>query len=141
MAYDDAQLATVLNDSERIAMVGLSRSSESASYGVAVYLKCNGYQVIPVNPSYTEIFGNRSYQSVSDIPCVVDLVVVFRRPRDVPAVARDVIEASPKYLWLQSGIRNDEAAADVESRGIVVYQDIYIEQTHQRLAKANILKY
>lgn len=116
MAYDDAQLVAVLNDSERIAMVGLARRSESASYGVAVYLKCNGYRVIPVNPRYTEIFGNRSYQSVSDIPCVVDLVVVFTRPRDFPAVARDVIEASPRYLWLQSGIRNDEAAADIESR-------------------------
>jgi len=132
MAYDDAQLAAVMNDSERIAMVGLSRRSESPSYLVAVYLKCNGYRVIPVNPSY---------QSVSDIPCVVDLVVVFRRPRDVPAVARDVIEASPKYLWLQSGIRNDEAAADVECRGIAVFQDICIEQTHQRLAKANFLKF
>ena len=141
MAYDDAQLAAVMNDSERIAMVGLSRRSESPSYLVAVYLKCNGYRVIPVNPRYTEIFGNRSYQSVSDIPCVVDPVVVFRRPRDVPAVARDVIEASPKYLWLQSGIRNDGAAADVECRGIAVYQDICIEQTHQRLAKANFLKF
>ena len=141
MAYDDAQLAAVMNDSERIAMVGLSRRSKSPSYLVAVYLKCNGYRVIPVNPRYTEIFGNRSYQSVSDIPCVVDLVVVFRRPRDVPAVARDVIEASPKYLWLQSGIRNDEAAADVECRGIAVFQDICIEQTHQRLAKANFLKF
>ena len=139
MAYDDAQLAAVMNDSERIAMVGLSRRSESPSYLVAVYLKCNGYRVIPVNPRYTEIFGNRSYQSVSDIPCVVDLVVVFRRPRDVPAVARDVIEASPKYLWLQSGIRNDEAAVDVESLGVAVYQDICIKQTHQRLVKANFL--
>jgi predicted CoA-binding protein len=106
-----------------------------------VYLKCNGYQVIPVNPRYTEIFGNRSYQSVSDIPCVVDLVVGFRRPQDVPAVARDVIEASPKYLWLQPGIRNDEAAAIVENQGIAVYQDICIKQTHQRLAKASVRKH
>lgn len=141
LAYNDAQLAAVLNDAKRIAIVGLSRRSESPSYGVALYLQSKGYQVIPVNPMYTEIFGGRSYTSVSDIPGGVDLVVVFRRPQDVPDVARDVIKASPKYLWLQLGIRNDAVAADVESRGIAVYQDICIEQTHQRLAKANVLKH
>ena len=140
MAYDDAQLAAVLNDARRIAIVGLSRSTERPSNQVATYLKNKGYQVIPVNPAYPEILGGRSYASVSDIPSGVDLVVVFRRSQDIPDVARDVIQASPKYLWLQLGIRNDEAVADVESRGVEVYQDICIEQTHQRLVQANLLK-
>jgi len=78
---------------------------------------------------------------VSDIPGGVDLAVVFRRPQDVPDVARDVIEASPKYLWLQLGIHNDEAAAMIENQGIAVYQDSCIKQTHQRLAKASVLKH
>ena len=117
MVYDDAQLAAVLNETKRIAIVGLSTRFESPSYGVAVYLKRRGYQVIPVNTRYTEIFGTSSYQSVSAIPGGVDLVVVFRPPQEVPDVAQDVIEASPNYLWLHSGIRYDKAAADLESRG------------------------
>lgn len=141
MAYDDAQLAAVLNDVKRIAIVGLSRKSGSPSYEVGVYLKSKGYQVIPVNPMSTEILGARSYPSVSDIPGGVDLVVVFRRSQDIPDVARDVIKAAPKFLWLQLGIRNEAAAADVESRGIAVYQDLCIEQTHQRLLQAGILKH
>ncbi|MDX2457839.1 MAG: CoA-binding protein [Gammaproteobacteria bacterium] len=139
--YDDVQLATVLNEARRIAIVGLSARFDSPSYGVGVYLIRRGYQVIPVNPQCTKIFGTSSYQTVSDIPGGVDMVVVFRHPRDVPDVARDVIEAAPKYLWLQSGIRHDTVAADVESRGVAVYQDICIKQTHKRLAQSNILKY
>lgn len=139
MAYDDAQLATVLGDAKRIAAVGVSGRFGSPSYSVAVYLKRRGYQVIPVNPVYKEIFGVGSYQRVSDIPGGVDLVVVFRRSQDVPEVAKDAIKASPKYLWLQSGIRNDAVVSAVESRGVAVYQDICIKQTHKRLAKANSL--
>ena len=139
MAYDDIQLAAVLTDAKRIAVVGLSRKSESPSHGVAVYLKDKGYEIIPVNPKYKEILGAKCYQSVSDIPGGVDLVVVFRRSQDVPDVAKDIIKAAPKYLWLQLGIRNDKVAADVEDRGIAVYQDICIEETHQRLTEANIL--
>lgn len=67
MAYEDAQLAAVLNNAKRIVIVGLSRRPESPSHEVAVYRKSKGYQVIPVNRMYTEIFGTRSYQSVSDI--------------------------------------------------------------------------
>jgi predicted CoA-binding protein len=141
MAYDDAQLAAVLNDARRIAIVGLSRRLESPSYEVAVYLKSKGFQVIPVNPMYTEVMGTRSYQSVSEMPAGVDIVVVFRRPEHIADVAQDVIEAAPKYLWLQLGIRNDKAMLEVESRGIAVYQDICIKQTHQRLVKTNILKH
>lgn len=141
MAYDDAQLAAVLNDTRRIAIVGLSSRRESPSQEVARYLRRNGYRVIPVNPLHVEILGTRSYRSVADIPDAVDLVVVFRRPQDIPDVALDVIEALPKYLWLQLGIRHDEAAATVERHGVVVYQDICIEQTHQRLEKANVLKH
>lgn len=76
---------------------------------------------------------------MSDLSSRRDLVVVFRRSRDIFDVVRDVIEASPKYLWLQLGIRNDKAGLDVESRGIRVYPDICIEQTHLRLVKANML--
>ena len=133
MAYDDEQLAAVLNDARRIAIVGLSRRIETPSNEVAVYLMNNGYQAIPVNPMYPEILGTMSYPSVSDIPGGVDLVVVFRRSKIIPDVVRDIIEASPNYLWLQSGIRNDAAVVDAETRGIAVYQDICIEQTHQRL--------
>jgi len=78
---------------------------------------------------------------MSDIPDGVDLVVVFRRSQDIPDVVWDVIEASPKYLCLQLGIRNDDAVEDVETRGIVVYQDICFEQTHQRLLQARILRH
>lgn len=139
MAYDDAQLAAVLNDARRIAIVGLSQRTETPSNEVAVYLKSNGYHIIPVNPVYPEILGTRSYPSVSDIPGEVDLVLVFRRSQDIPELVSDVIEIAPKYLWLQLGIRNDEAVVDVEARGTAVYQDICIKQTHKRLLQANML--
>jgi len=113
MVYDDAELAAVLNDAKRIAIVGLSSRSESPSCGVALYLESKGYRIIPVNPTHVEILGIRSYRSVSDIPGGVDLVVVFRRSECIPDVVRDVIKALPKALWLQLGIRHDEAAADV----------------------------
>jgi predicted CoA-binding protein len=141
MAYDDAQLAAVLNDAKRIAIVGLSGRRGTPSQEVARYLRRQGYQVIPVNPQHVEILGTRSYRSVSDIPGTVDLVVVFRRPQAIPDVVLDVIEALPKYLWLQLGIRHDEAAATVERHGITVYQDICIEQTHQRLEQANAIEH
>jgi len=116
MSYDDAQLAAVLNDVRCIAVVGLSPRIETPSNEVAVYLKNNGFQVIPVNPMVPEVLGTRSYPCVSDMPVVADLVVVFRRSEDIPAVARDVIEASPKYFWLQLGIRNDEMDAGDRAR-------------------------
>jgi len=145
MAYDDVQFAAVLNDARRIAIVGLSRRIENPSNEVAVYLKSKGYHITPFNPMNPEILGTRSYPSVSDIPGGVDMVVVFRRSQDIPDVVRDVIEASPKYLWLQLGIRNDEAVVRLsaigETRGIAVHQDICIEQTHQRLLEANILRH
>ncbi len=109
------------------AIIGLSRRIETPGNEVAMCLMNNGYQAIPVNP--------RSYPSVSGIPGGVDLVVVFRRSEIFPDVVRDIIEASPKYLWLQLGIRNDAAVVDAETRGITVYQDVCIEQTHQRLLK------
>jgi predicted CoA-binding protein len=135
MVYDDAEIASLLCNTERIAIVGMSRSSIKPSYEVAVYLQSEGYEVVPVNPMYTEIFGKRSFDSVSAVPGRVDLVVVFAQAQGIPDIARDALEKMPKSIWLQTGIRGDAVAAEVEGRGVRFYQDVCIKETHQRLSK------
>lgn len=138
MVYDDTEIASLLQDTKRIAVVGMSRDCAKPSYEVALYLQHQGYEVIPVNPMCREIAGKTSYETVSAIPGGVDIVVVFRRPQDIPEIARDALETELKCFWLQLGIRNDEVSADFDARGVRFYQDICIEQTHQRLIKNNI---
>src|SRR5215203_6522631 len=92
---------------KNIAVVGMSKNEEKPAHFVPKYLIDHGYNVIPVNPTVNEILGKKSYPTVSEIPEDVDVVDIFRRSEDVPAVVNDAItKKGLKVIWMQSGIYN-----------------------------------
>jgi predicted CoA-binding protein len=129
----DADIKKVLENSKIIAVVGLSPKPESASNDVARYLKDHGYKIIPVNPGHDEILGEKCYASLSDIPDKVDVVDIFRRPEHIPPIVDEALKIGAKVIWLQLGIRNDEAAQKALDAGKTVIQDKCMLQEHRRL--------
>jgi hypothetical protein len=119
----DEEIGRILRECKTIAVVGCSPRPERDSHEVAAYLRDAGYRVIPVNPKETEILGARCYPSVDAIPEPVDLVDVFRRPEDVPAVAEDALRKGVRAFWMQLGIRHAESAARLRAAGIAVVED------------------
>src|ERR1700730_9609250 len=98
----DRELTQLLTGATTIAIVGASSNPDKASYGIMQKLQQAGYRVIPVNPRETEILGERSFPSLSDIPDHVDIVDVFRRPEDTPQIADQAVAIGAKALWLQT---------------------------------------
>jgi predicted CoA-binding protein len=96
-----------------------------------------GYHVIPVNPKETEILGQRSYPSLIDVPEPIDIVDVFRRAEDTPAIADDAVTIGAKALWLQTGITSEDAAARAKAGGLKVVMDTCIGATHSLLRVAS----
>ena len=122
----------ILRQSRTIAVVGLSSDPIRPSYGIARALQSYGYRVIPVNPKESEVLGEKSYASLRDIPDAVDLVNVFRRPEQTPAVAQDAVAIGARALWLQSGIENDEAERIAIAGGLDVVMDRCIMVEHRK---------
>ena len=122
LPYSDAQLRAILQRVRVIAMVGASSNWNRPSYFVMKYLQNKGYRVIPVNPGIAgeTLLGEKVYASLRDIPEPVDMVDVFRAARETPAIVEDAIAIGAKVVWMQLGIRNDEAAATAEAAGIEV---------------------
>src|SRR5258708_2290828 len=133
----DQELKQLLTEATTIAMVGASSNPEKASHGIMQKLQHAGYRVIPVNPRETEILGERSYPSLLDIPERIDIVDVFRRAEDTPAVADEAVTIGAKALWLQTGIVNEDAAARAKQGGLMVVMDACIGATHSLLRVAN----
>lgn len=113
----------VLDYARRIAVVGLSKDPASASHNVASALMDLGYEVVPVNPTLDEVMGLRSYPTLGDVPGEIDVVDVFRRPEHLPGIAQEAVAARAKALWLQSGLRSEEARAIAEAAGLGFVQD------------------
>lgn len=130
---DDAGLRRILENHKVIAMVGLSPKEDRPSHHVAHYLLEHGYTVIPVNPQESEILGQKSYASLSEIPVQVDMVDVFRKAADVPPIADEAIAIGAKSLWLQLGIIHAEAAAKAAAAGLDVVMDRCPKIEHPRL--------
>jgi predicted CoA-binding protein len=129
----DSAITQLLTGATTIAIVGASSNPDKASYGIMQKLQQAGYRVIPVNPRETEILGERSFPSLSDIPDHVDIVDVFRRPEDTPQIADQAVAIGAKALWLQTGISNEDAAARAEGAGLMVVMDACIGATHAML--------
>ena len=129
----DAVLKSLLTEARTIAMVGASSNPEKTSYGIMQKLQSVGYKVIPVNPKETEVLGERAYPSLEAIPQSVDIVDVFRRPEDTPAIADEAVKIGARALWLQTGITNEDAAARAEAGGLTVVMDQCIGATHAML--------
>ncbi len=112
-----------LRNSRTIAVVGLSDNPERLSHRVAKYLQDQGYRIIPVNPNLEEVLGERCYPELKAVPEPIDMVDIFRRSELVTPVVDQAIEVKAKYIWMQDGVINHEAAAQAEAAGIPVVMD------------------
>src|SRR5215471_5586079 len=129
----DKEMKDILLSIKTIASVGLSSSQEKESYWIVAYLKEQGYHIIPVNPTATEILGEKVYPSLSDIPDKVDVVQVFRKSEDVPPVVDEAVKIGAKVVWMQEGIVNEEAAKKAREAGLQVVMNACMRATHRRL--------
>jgi predicted CoA-binding protein len=126
-------LRRILRESKVIAVVGLSADWFRPSYFAAKYMQEHGYRVIPVNPKYPEILGEKCYPSLRDIRQPVDMVDVFRKTADVMPIAEDAVRIGAKVLWQQLGVRNEEAAARARAGGLETVMDRCVKIEHGRL--------
>ncbi len=129
----DTEITHLLTKARTIAMVGASGNPDRASYGIMQKLQSVGYRVIPVNPREAEILGERSYPSLGDVPVAIDIVDVFRRPEDTPAIAGEAVKIGAGALWLQTGIASEDAAAIATAAGLSVVMDECIGAAHSLL--------
>jgi hypothetical protein len=126
-------LRRILRESRTIAVVGLSADWFRPSYFAAKYMQEHGYRVIPVNPKYDSILGERCYKSLRDIPGKVDLVDIFRKSQDVMPIAEEAIAIGAKVLWQQLGVKNEAAAAKARAAGLEAVMDRCVKIEHGRL--------
>lgn len=126
-------LRRVLRESRTLAIVGLSADWFRPSNFAAKYMQAHGYRIIPVNPKYDEILGEKCYPDLAAIPEPVDLVDVFRNPDDCVPIARDAVAIGAKVLWMQLGVINDEAEQIAEAGGLTVVMDRCIKIDHMDL--------
>src|SRR5436853_1986083 len=129
---DSDKVRRILKGSRTIAVVGLSAQWHRPSFFAAKYLQEHGYRVIPVNPAYPEILGEKCYPSLLDIPEPVDVVDVFRKPQDVPPIAEEAVRIGAKVLWMQIGVIHEDAARRAREAGLEVIMDRCMKIEHAR---------
>jgi len=130
---DIDKLRRILRNNRTLAVVGLSANWYRPSYFAAKYMQEHAYRVIPVNPMYEEVLGEKCYKSLRDIPEKIDIVDCFRKSEEIPALADDAIAIGAKVLWMQLGVRNAEARARAEAAGLQVVEDRCVKIEHARL--------
>ncbi len=130
---DIAGLRRVLTQHRTIAVVGLSAQWHRPSYFAAKYMQDHGYRIIPVNPNYTEVLGQRCYPALTDIAEPVGIVDCFRKSGEMVPVARDAAAIGAKVLWMQLGIRNDQAARIAAEAGLDVVIDRCMKIEYARI--------
>ncbi|MEC7368389.1 MAG: CoA-binding protein [Pseudomonadota bacterium] len=130
---DNQAIRNILDSYKTIAMVGLSGNWYRPSFFAAKYLLEHGFQVIPVNPNYQEILGQKCYPDLASIPQQVDIVDLFQRSDQVLQFVQPAIDRQAKVLWLQLGIVNDAAAAQAEGAGLQVVMDRCMKIEYARL--------
>ncbi len=142
MQTDDLEpYLSILQSAHTIAIVGLSPKPERDSHHVAQYLQEQGYHIVPINPAAEQILGERSWPSLTEAAKHhrIDLVDVFRDSAAVPPIADEAIAVGAKALWLQIGVRHDDALAKAHAAGLAVVQDHCTLVEHQRLRAAGAL--
>ena len=132
MLFDD-EMEELLKTAHVIAIVGLSPDEEKASNSVARYLKSKGYRIIPVNPAQEEILGEKAYKSLLDISEKVDIVDIFMRSEKVLPIVEEALKLNPRAIWLQLGIKSEDARQLVEKTDIAYVEDKCMKQEHSRL--------
>ncbi len=138
----ELEIRDILEKSKTIAVVGLSKELGKDSHYVSAYLQQHGYHIIPVNPFATKVLGEKSYNSLLDIPMeiqkTIDIVDVFRRSEDVPPIVEQAIQLKAKFskplvVWMQVGIINEQAAEAARSAGLIVVMNKCLMVEHRRL--------
>jgi len=125
----------ILAKYRRIAVVGMSKDPQKDAQRIPIYLKNAGYEIIPVNPTATEIAGMKAYKSLSEIPFDFDIVEIFRPSEAVPPIVDEALKTKAKVIWMQLGISNEEAARKARMAGKIVIQDRCMMVEHRRLIK------
>lgn len=139
-SYSDELIARILSEARVFALVGASTNASRPSFFVMKYLLGKGYTVLPVNPQHAgkEILGRRVYASLADVPAPVDVVDVFRKSAAALEVTREAIRLKDalgiKVVWMQLGVRNDQAAAEAEAAGLTVVMNRCPKIEYARLA-------
>lgn len=129
----DDELREILR-ADTIAVVGCSSTPGKAAHGVPRYLRDQGYTIYPVNPYADEIFGEEPYETLAEVPDGVDVVDVFRPSEEAVGIVEQALDREDvEVIWLQLGIRNDEAAARAEAAGRRFVQDRCMKVEYQRL--------
>jgi predicted CoA-binding protein len=130
---DIAGLRRILTRCRTFAVVGLSANWNRPSNFAAKYMQEHGYRIIPVNPSYPEVLGERCYPDLASIPERVDVVDCFRKPGEMVPLAHAAVAIGAEVLWMQLGIRNDEAARIATDAGLEVVMNRCVKIEHARL--------
>jgi predicted CoA-binding protein len=123
----------ILKNAKTIAVVGLSSNRRRPSYGVSEYMQSAGYRIIPVNPTETEVLGEKAYATLDDISEPVDIVDIFRRSEFVPDIVDAAIRIGAKCVWMQEGVVHEQAAAKARAAGLEVVMDRCILKEHRRM--------
>ena len=127
---------TTKENPRTIAVIGLSEVPSKPSHYVSEYMQQHGYRIYPINPSISEVLGEKSYPSLAELPIKPDIVNVFRLPKFIPAIVDEMLQLGLPNLWVQMGIINLEAATRAEAGGIHVVMDRCIMVEHRRLTPA-----
>lgn len=127
---DIQTLRHILGETRSLAVVGLSADELRPSHLAAKYMQAHGYRVIPVNPGYEEILGEKCYPDLASIPEKVDMVDVFRRPEQCPDIARQAVAIGARFLWLQIGVVSEAARQIAADAGLEVVMDRCVKIEH-----------
>ena len=130
---DIAGLRRILTRYRSIAVVGISANWYRPSYFAAKYMQDHGYRIFPVNPNYTEVLGRKCYPTIAAIPEAIDIVDCFRKPDEMVPLAREAVAKRAKVLWMQLGIRNEEAAEIASEAGLEVVMNHCVKIEHARI--------
>jgi predicted CoA-binding protein len=129
---DSEKVRRILRTSKVIAVVGLSAQWHRPSYFAAKYMQEHGYRVIPVNPMYDAILGEKCYKSLRDIPEKVDIVDCFRKSAEIEAIAGEAVAVGARVLWMQLGVENPAARRIAETAGLEVVENRCVKIEHGR---------
>ncbi len=127
------ELRQILTSVKTVAVVGLSDDPERPSHHIPAYLQTQGYRIIPVNPKFSELLGEKAYARVRDIPEPIDVVQIFRRSEAVPPIVEDAIAKGARVVWMQLGVSHEDAAARARAAGLKVVMDTCMGATHRTL--------
>jgi len=129
----DEEVAGMLKQAKTIAVVGISHKEERDSHKVAKYLKAQGYRMIPVNPKYKEVLGEKCYPDLKSVPERIDIVDIFRNMEAIPGIVDEAIEVGAGAVWMQLGLAHNESAEKARCSGLKVVMNKCTKIEHHRM--------